>query len=114
MTDATNNRFYREPPEQMPPCDELGAVRDQLKALKEREAVLRDLMLSDPSARTGNKLIAELSDVTTQVVDLKELRANHPDLVAEFTFPRTTTKVELREVDPDTGEITRRRKKEQA
>jgi hypothetical protein len=96
---------------QTPPADELGAVRDQLKVLKEREAVLRNLMLTDKSARIGNRLLAELLDVTAQVVDLKELRANHPDLVAEYTFPRTTTKVELREITED-GEIVRRRKKE--
>ncbi len=113
MTDATNNRFYREAPEQSPPADELGAVRDQLKMLKEREAVLRNLLLSDPTARTGNKLVAELKDVTTPATDWKELASNHPDLVAEYTYNRVTTRVELREITSD-GEIVRRRKKEDA
>lgn len=90
----------------VPPADELAEVRATLKTLGERETVLRQLMLSDPSARTGNSYVVELSEVETTRTDLKELRACHPDLVDEFTFKVKTTRVELRGISDD-GEIVR-------
>lgn len=96
--------------DQTPPADELHAVRQQLKTLGEREQVLKQLMLSDPSARTGNQFIVELCEVTARRTDLKELRACHPDIVEQFTFPLKTTRVELRGIDQDTGEIVSARK----
>jgi hypothetical protein len=43
----------------------------------------------------------DVLEVTSNRTDIKELRACHPDLVAEFTFPVKTTRVELRGVDED-------------
>ena len=94
----------------LPPADELHAVRAQLKTLGERETVLKQLMLSDPSARSGNQFVVELREVETTRVDLKELRAMHKDLVAEYTFPVKTTRVELRGISED-GEVVSLRRK---
>ena len=88
-----------------PVPDELAAVRAQLKALETREAELRQVLLSDPTARTGAAWIAEIKTVTTQRTDIKELRANHKDIVDEFTFPVDVVRVVLSGIDPDTGEI---------
>lgn len=96
--------------DQLPPADELHAVRQQLKTLGEREAALKALMLSDPSARTGNQFIVELCEVTARRTDLKELRACHPDIVEQFTFPLKTTRVELRGLTED-GEVVSLRRK---
>jgi hypothetical protein len=92
--------------EQLPPADELAAVRSQLKTLGDREGELRSLLLTDPSARTGNAYIVEICEVESRRTDIKELRAMHPDLVDEYTFPTKTQRVELRAVSED-GEITR-------
>jgi hypothetical protein len=92
--------------DQLPPADELHAVRAQLKTLGERESALKALMINDPSARTGNQHVVELREVETSRTDIKEMRACHPDLVAEFTFKVKTTRVELRGLTDD-GEIVR-------
>ena len=92
---------------QLPPADRLAAVRAQMKALEEEEAGLRSLLLSDPSSRTGNRYLVEVREVTSQRVDLKELRALHPDIVDSQTWPVTTKRLELREIDEETGEVTR-------
>ena len=97
--------------EQVPPADELAAIRDEIKTLKLREDELRAIILADPSARTGNKYLAEIVTVMQERTDLKELRANCPALVREYTFPIAITKVELRVVDDETGEITARPKR---
>ncbi len=93
-----------------PPADELAAVRDQIAALKKRETELRTLMLTDPSARTGNSYVAELVTIWSHRVDIKELRAMHPELVEQFTFPDSVERLELRLITDD-GEITRRPKR---
>ena len=93
-----------------PPADELFAVRAQIKELTAREVALRDLMLADPSARTGNVYIVEIRDVTTKRTDLNEMRKMYPDVVEQFTFPSTNQRVELRGVSDD-GEITSLRRK---
>jgi hypothetical protein len=38
----------------LPPADELALIRDEMRRLKIREAVLRRLVLDDPALRTGN------------------------------------------------------------
>jgi hypothetical protein len=96
--------------EQLPPADELFATREQIKALTDRERVLRALMLTDPSARTGNHYLAEVRDVQTTRTDLAEMKKCHPDLVAEFTFPLKQERVELRGISDD-GEIVSLRRK---
>ena len=100
-----------EPAPQLPPADQLAAVRDEIRALRERESILRALLLSDPSSRQGNAYVAEIVVVTQQRLDTKELRAMHPDLCAEYTFPHQIENVELRAIDQETGEITRRPKR---
>lgn len=100
--------------EQIPPADELYAVRAQIKELTEREKVLRQLLLSDPSARTGNKYLVEIVDVAGERTDWKELKAHRPeiaDIIAEYTFTTTQKRVELRSLTED-GEITRIRRKQ--
>ena len=95
---------------QQPPADELFAVRADIKALTERERTLRNLMLTDPSARTGNCYAVEITNVTTSRTDLKEMRKMHPDIVEQFTFPVAEQRVELRGVNED-GELTSLRRK---
>lgn len=92
--------------DQIPPADRLAEVRATLKMLGEEEAALKQLMHSDPSARTGNRYCVDLIEVTTQRCDIKELRAAYPAEVEEHTHPVTTTRVELRGLTDD-GEIVR-------
>ena len=98
------------PTDQLPPADELWAVRDTIKQLTSREKELRALMLSDPSARTGNSYAAEIKEVATTRMDIKELRANHPSIVEQFTFTVFDKRVELRGINED-GELTSLRRK---
>ena len=97
----------------LPPADELHAVRADIKRLTDREHALKSLMLSDPSARTGNSYAAEVKEVTVTRTDIKEMRALHPGIVEQFTFPLTQTRVELRGINED-GEITSLRSKRSA
>lgn len=93
--------------DQIPPADELYAVRQRLRELSDREKILRALVLVDPAARVGNAYLVEVKDVQTSRVDLKELRAAAPELVAEHTYKLTEQRVEIRAIDEETGEITR-------
>lgn len=88
----------------LPPPDELAQVREQIKALQVREAELRHRLITTPSERTGAAWLATIKNVTQSRTDLKELRANHPDLVAEFSFPFETQTVVLSGITED-GEI---------
>jgi hypothetical protein len=51
-----------------------------------------------------------VTGVTTTRCDLKELRKMYPAIAEEFTFPVTTTRVELRGISDD-GELTSLRRK---
>ena len=99
-----------ELPTQLPPADELYATREQIKALTARESELKALLISDPSSRTGNAYAVDIKAVVSNRCDLKELRAEHPDLVAEHTYPVTTTTVVLRGINDD-GELVSLRRK---
>jgi hypothetical protein len=96
--------------DQLPPADELFAVRAEIKRLTGRERDLRSLMLADPTARTGNSYAVDITDVVTKRTDLVEMRKCHPDIVEQFTFPLTTQNVVLRGID-ENGEITTLRRK---
>ena len=98
------------PADNLPPADELFAVRDTIKQLTSRERELKALMLADPEARTGNAYCVEIKDVATTRTDLKELRAMHPALVAEYTFTVTDKRVEVRGISDD-GEVFNLRRK---
>jgi hypothetical protein len=88
----------------LPPADELFALRAEIRQLTERENALKALMINDPSARTGNRYLVEIKEVTTNRCDIRELRAAYPDAVAEHTHPVTEKRVELRGLTDD-GEI---------
>ena len=92
-----------------PVPDELAAVRAELKRLETREAELKAILLGDPSTRTGADWIAEVKTTQRETTDLKELRAAHPDLVAEFTYPLDVTRVVLSGITED-GELVSARK----
>jgi hypothetical protein len=98
------------PTDNLPPADELFAVRDTIKQLSSRERELKALMIADPEARTGNHYAVEIKDVATTRTDLKEMRAMHPDLVAEYTFVVTDKRVEVRGISDD-GEVFNLRRK---
>jgi len=99
--------------ENLGPADELADTRDQLKALRLREEALRQMMISDPAARTGKHHLVEVREVQTSGTDWAELTKMYPQVVAEFTFPRTVTRVEIAAITED-GEIVRRRRKQEA
>lgn len=99
--------------DQIPPADELYAVREQLKTLDARERVLRALMLVDPAARNGNLYAVEIKDVQTTRTDLVEMRKMHPEIVEQYTFKVTTQRVELRAINED-GELVSLRKAKEA
>jgi hypothetical protein len=90
--------------DQLPPADELYQIRQEIKALGERENALKALMINDPSARTGNSYCVDVVEITSKRTDIKELRAAYPAEVDEHTHPVTTTRVELRGISED-GEI---------
>jgi hypothetical protein len=92
-----------------PVPDELAAVRSELKRLETREAELKQILLSDPDTRTGANWIAEIKTIQTTRFDVKELKAGHPDLAAEYTFTLPVTRVELLGVTSD-GELVSARK----
>jgi hypothetical protein len=91
-------------PRNIPVPDELADVRAKIKAYEQREAELRQILFSDPSARTGAAWIAEIKVTKQERTDLKELRASHPDIIAEFTFPVEITRVVLSGITED-GEL---------
>ena len=84
--------------------DQLADVRQQIDALKEREAALKGELLAHPELRTGASWIAEIKIRKVQRPDIKELRAAYPDIVAEHTHPVSETRVELSGID-EHGEI---------
>jgi len=94
----------------VPVPDQLNAVRQQIKALEERESELRRIILSDPDTRTGANWLAEVRTVQQERTDLKELRAAYPDQVAEHTYPTEITRIVLMGIDQDTGEVVSARK----
>ena len=89
--------------------DQLADVRVQIKALQEREAGLKGELLAHPELRTGASWIAEIKTVQQQQTDWKQVREAAPEVVAEHTYPREITRVELNGVTED-GEIVSARK----
>ena len=87
-----------------PVPDELAAVREQIKQLEAREEELRTLLIAHPDLREGASWLAEIRVIKQPRTDLKEMRACHPDIVAEFTLPVETTRVVLSGITED-GEI---------
>lgn len=92
------------------PADELFQVRAKLKELTERESQLRELMIEDAAARTGNNYAVEVKVVKTSRTDIKEMRAAHPDIVAQYTFPMTQIHIVLCGIT-DNGELVSLRRK---
>jgi hypothetical protein len=91
-------------PRNIPVPDQLAGIREQIKALETREAELRRLLITNPDLREGAAWLAEIKTTQQERTDIKEMRANHPDLVAEFTFPVEITRVVLSGITED-GEI---------
>ena len=107
MTDYAQPDLNPRP--NLPVPDELAAVREQIKRLETREGELRALLIAEPELREGAAWLAEIKTVSVERTDLKELRANHADLVAEFTFPTQVTRVVLSGISED-GEIVSARR----
>jgi hypothetical protein len=97
----------------IPVPDELADTRAKIKALEQREAELKQILLANPDVREGANWLAEIQTVTQQRTDLEELRAVHPNLVAEYTFPVKVTSIVLSGISED-GEIVSARKFHQA
>lgn len=100
--------------EQIPPADELAAVRAQIRDLEQREAELRSLMFRDPTSRTGNHFVAEIKQVEQTRTDIKELRKGYPDIAAEFTFTTAVAQVVLKAITEDGEVVSIKRQKEQS
>jgi hypothetical protein len=94
----------------LPLPDELADLRAKIKAFEQREGEIRALLLSNPDTRTGANWLADIKVVTQSRVDLKELRACHPDIVEQFEFPTEITRIVLMGIDQDTGEVVSARK----
>jgi hypothetical protein len=97
-------------PRNIPVPDQLAGIREQIRALETNERELKEALIANPDIRMGANWLAEVKEIETNRVDLKELRAMHKDLVEEYTFPTKATRVELSAIDADTGEIVSARK----
>jgi len=93
-----------------PVPDELYAVRTEIKRLEERENELKVLLIQNPELRTGASYLAEVQTSKRATTDWKELRAAYPRIVDEYTYHLDTTRVMLKGIDQDTGEIVSTRK----
>lgn len=93
------------------PADEYCTLKDRIEADEKRVAELRQLLLSDPSARTGNHYVVEIQTITERRSDTKAMRELYPQIVDEFTFPREVKRLIPRAIDQDTGEIVPIRRK---
>jgi hypothetical protein len=93
----------------LPLPDQLAEVRHRLKELAARENELKAALMADPDARTGVSWIAEVKTVQTTRTDIRELKANHADIVDAFTFSVPVTRIELLGVTDD-GELVSARK----
>ena len=64
-------------------------------------------MLSDPSARTGNYIVAEIKEISVSRPDLKALRARVSSAIVAraHSYSFSERRVELRAIDED-GVIT--------
>lgn len=51
------------------PVDELGDIRERIKALREREAQLRDAILAQACTMDGDNWSAQIKDVVQRRVD---------------------------------------------
>ena len=87
-----------------PVPDELAVVRAQIKKLQAREEVLKRLVLDNPDIRSGANWLAEVKEIETSRLDIKELRAMHKELLDEYTFSQKTLRIELSVINSD-GEI---------
>jgi hypothetical protein len=96
-------------PRNIPVPDALAEVRAQIKDLETQEAELRRLLITNPDLREGAAWLAEIKTTQQERTDLKEMRANYPDIVAEFTFPTEITRVVLSGVTED-GELVSARR----
>jgi hypothetical protein len=102
------------PIDQLPPADELFDVRDKIKQLASRERELKAIVIADPSTRTGNHYAVDVKDVATARLDIKEMKANHPSIVEQFTHTVFDKRVELRGISDDGELVSLRRKPEKA
>jgi hypothetical protein len=93
----------------IPLPDQLAALRAQIKDLQEQESDLRRILIANPDTRTGNNWLVDVKTVTSQRVDLKELRAAYPEQVNEHSYPTETINVVLRGISED-GEVVSPRK----
>lgn len=96
----------------LPVPDELAQVRERIKSLQTREGELRALLLANPDIREGASWLAEIRLTKQDRIDLKELRACHPDIVEQFTFPVEITSVVLSGITEDGELVSGRRMRE--
>lgn len=89
--------------------DELFAIRKEIGRLEDREAELRRLLLANPDLREGASYFAEVRTTKQRRTDWKELRAMHPDIVDEHTYPVTVQSVVILGITED-GELVNPRK----
>jgi hypothetical protein len=88
----------------LPVPDQLAATRAEIKRLETLEIELRNALIANPDIREGAAWLAEVKVSQQERTDLKEMRANHPDIVEQFTFPVGITRVVLSGITED-GEI---------
>lgn len=75
-------------------AEELCAVREQIRALKQREEDIVSVFKSfGPGVYAGSRFSIVVNEFTRAVVDLDTLRGFHPKLVEEYTEYRTYMQV---------------------
>jgi N-methylhydantoinase B/oxoprolinase/acetone carboxylase alpha subunit len=80
-----------------PLIDELGDLRARIAALERREAELRKQVADlGTGEHRGNRWVAQVKKRRHSRVDLRALRARHPEIVKTCTVTKTGPYVTLR------------------
>ena len=72
--------------ENLGPADELGDLRQQLFALKQREGELREYLIAHPEARHGKRYVAEIRTRKVTRIDTSSFKHHYPEIYAEFAL----------------------------
>ena len=69
--------------DELPPADELALIRDEMRRLKIREAVLRRLVLDDPALRTGHSARVIVQEQNRREIDIAALP---PEIIRDSRY----------------------------
>jgi DNA-binding PucR family transcriptional regulator len=75
--------------------DRLAEVRERLKELQAEETALREILLTDPSARIGGDYLAMVHEHAATRVQSESLKAADPELWKRLAVRTTVQQVRL-------------------